>query len=54
MMLLARNDETNHHIRYELHVDKFGIRIEYLRSMVGGGWYVRDHQSFPWPWTKLT
>lgn len=54
MMILARNHDVLPNIRYELHANKYGITIKYMRPKVGGGWYCRDQQGFPWPWTRLT
>jgi len=40
--------------RLELRVDRHTIGVYYLRSAVGGGWYVRDHTSIPLPWHNFT
>ena len=40
--------------RLELRVDRKKFGIYYLRKAVGGGYYVRDHQSMPFPWHTFT
>lgn len=50
-MKLWATEDFNHH---ELHVDRNGVTIKYMRAMVGGGYYTREQQSINWPWRKGT
>lgn len=40
--------------RNALVIDRDGITISYERTKVGGGWYIRDLQTMPWPWSKVS
>ncbi len=44
----------NEYARHELHVDRNGVTIRFMRQQVGGGWYVRELQGINWPWQKGT
>lgn len=51
MRIMSRNLD---YYRLELHIDSQSLTIKRLRRKVGGGWYVKDLEWFPWPWNKVS
>lgn len=43
---------TDQFSRMALVIDSRGVTVEYQRPKVGGGYYTKDSQTFPWPWKK--
>jgi hypothetical protein len=39
--------------RRVLLIDREGVTVRAMRPRVGGGWYVRDAITWPWPWRRL-
>ena len=48
-MKFYRTDQSS---RMALVIDSRGVTVEYQRPKVGGGYYTKDSQTFPWPWKK--
>ena len=40
--------------RQALVIDWRGITVEYQRSQVGGGFYIRNLETIPWPWRRAS
>lgn len=49
MKFISGQDENS---RQALIINRRGITVAYERPRTDGGWYMRDFQTFQWPWVR--